>query len=71
MSDDDLRAALDASTNLIAELDQQLAAVRDANARLTAALVAAELRERLATDRLIAISARADELEARLNRWAG
>lgn len=68
MSDDDLRAALDASTTLIAELDQQLAAAREANARLTAALVAAEIRERLTTDRLIALSARADELEAALTR---
>ena len=66
MTDDDLRAALDASTNLIAELDQQIAAAREANARLTAALVAAEIRERLTTDRLIQLSARADELEARL-----
>lgn len=71
MSDDDLRAALDASTALIAELDQQLAACRDANARLTASLVASEIRERLTTERLITLSARADELEQLLARGDG
>ena len=55
----------------MAELDQKLAACRDANGRLTAALVAVEVRERIQQDIILNQAARIDDLEARLNRWGG
>lgn len=63
--------ALDATTRALQWVDQQLAATRDANARLTAQLVAAEIREKLATEQLLNAHARIDDLEARLARWGG
>jgi hypothetical protein len=68
---DDPHAALEAAVRTMAELDQKLAACRDANGRLTAALVAVEVRERIQQDIILNQAARIDDLEARLNRWGG
>ena len=67
----DIESAFPEVTRLLAALDQQLAAARDANGRLTAELVATEIREKLLTQQLIDAHARIDDLEARLNRWGG
>lgn len=72
MTDDDaIRRALEAATYTVQRADQELAACREANARLTAQLVATELRERMLRDLTLAQAARIDDLEGRLNRWMG
>jgi phage shock protein A len=54
--------AMAAMDNLIGRLDEQLAAAREANARLTAELVRLELQS-------AGLLAKVDQLEARLARW--
>jgi len=61
---DPLDSALDAAMRTIQAVDQQLAAARDANARLTAQLVAAELREKMLTDQVGLQADRIESLEA-------
>lgn len=68
---DHYEQAIEAAIRGMSALDQQLAAARDANARLTAQLVASELREKMLKDELLAQAARIDDLEGRLNRWGG
>lgn len=58
--------ALAAAIRTMQELDQQLAAARDANGRLTARMVAGEIRERLLTDQLEQATDRTDRLEQQI-----
>lgn len=66
---DPIEEALAACTRTIHHLDQQVAATRDANGRLTAQLIETQIKLKRVTDELWATRHRCDELEGLLTQY--